>query len=184
MCDWNEYRHIFGNLSHCSSKIEPSAPGVVQLTIIKVENLPNMDADEFVGGLPKPGTTDPFVRIRLKEIDTGKVFIHINYHVLVYYILFVFMTKCTPKFLDNFEQETSVLLDLTTAYFLESFNFGHVRVHLLILSFFCSWIFGRHLLAPQSRRPIQQWRIIITRCPMQIIAATTLWHRDAPGSVG
>ena len=56
------------------------------MTIIKVDNLPNMDADEFVGGLPKPGTTDPFVRIRLKEIDTGKVFIHINYHVLVYYI--------------------------------------------------------------------------------------------------
>ena len=142
MGDRNECRHIFGNLSHCSTKIEPSAPGVVTLYIIKVENLPNMDADEVVdNGMPRKAgaedTTDPFVRIRLKEIDTDKVFIQIDYHVLVYYILFVFMTKCTPQFLDNFETETSVKLDTTKAYFLESFNFGHVREHLLILSFFC-----------------------------------------------
>ena len=116
---------------------------MVKLTIVRVENLPNMDADEVVdnGMSRKAGaedTTDPFVRIRLKEIDTDKVFIHIDYHVLFYCILFVFMTKCTPKFLDNFEQETSVLLDTATkATFWDFFTFGHVRVHLLILSFFC-----------------------------------------------
>lgn len=89
-----------------SGKIVPSEPGVVELTIIKVENLPNMDADEVVDNrMPRKAgrenTTDPFVRMRLKEIDTG-------------------------EFLDNFEKETSVLLDTTNAYFLEQFQWGHL----------------------------------------------------------
>ena len=137
---------IFGNLSHFSSKIAPasapttsdrdSAPydGAPYLElIIKVEILPNMDRDE--GGADN--TTDPFVRIRLKEIDSPKVFIHINCHVLVYCIVFVFMTKCTPKFLKKFECETTETFDSPNAFFGQKFKFENVRVHLFLLSFFC-----------------------------------------------
>ena len=76
---------FFGNLSHCSSKVVPTpAPSDdaphLELTIIKVSALPNMGAD-----MPKRAGVynkmEPFVRIRLKEIDTGKVFIHIYYDV-------------------------------------------------------------------------------------------------------
>ena len=63
----------------CSSKVAPSSAINIQVVIIKVRDLPDMDADEA----NKDDTADLFVRVWFKEIDTGQVLTLIDYRMSV-----------------------------------------------------------------------------------------------------
>lgn len=157
------FSHFYSFFSHRSERNAPSeAVPPISLVIVKVRDLPNMDADEGASG----GGTDPFVRIRFKEIETGKVFTCMccifivviaacsRYHSLSLQIINTHAR--TTKFLHKFEKETKVMLDADDADFMEYFVFDKVLpiclshdTHRLLTS--CT----THTCFPPQQSPLQ-----------------------------